>query len=681
MTVSQNLIDRVESIRTTLNEISVYNLDVKTAIELYYELAKKVNEVINELSRFEGVVSEEVVKQNEKLLYLLGEGLKEQVVIKIDELITNGTIQDLINNKIFSDLNTKIETFKQQTEEQFNTIATLKLISDLDSTNYKINDYVDIEKIRTLQATQYALFFRKLRKKESVQICCMGNSLTNGQDTISSDKRPVSSDLTHVSGEPVSSQTIASVTYPEALRNNLKNVYGNQVNVINRGYSGDWVKAGYQRYNKKHSSDLTIIMYGTNDSRASWVPDDIRGNIEEYIKWYEQLIIREVLWGKGVIILKSPKLPSASDIDVDAFRNALDLLGEKYGIPVVDSEEFMRNYDTSIYCDNVHFNGVGYSIFGAKVTALLMSENIINPLIVGDGTKLLTRPTIDNITFCGTSYFDNETSAGTPNENLSNKGIVARIPDGQCVIYSFYSEVDDLVIFPYSNIVASDGKFFVELDFGKQQPKNSLDGAIYASNTLSESNVSYTTYNGLGNYSKVDILNKSFPVLRISGKGWHVVKITSTGGELVLNGLEFMSYENYKQMNDIKSLNDNKTFYYGLSHDTFSSSPTQITSITINKSELLKQLRLTNYYHNTEHWRNMPLKITVFNYGQSIIEYVLLLGSLVDGSNSYLTEYSRKNLVVSPNEATITSVIVNATTVTLNLGGSNRVFSFNIQLM
>ena len=120
--VEKQLIDKVESIRTTLNEISVYNLDVKTSLELYYELAKKVNEVITELSRFEGVVSEEVVEQNKKLLYLLGEGLKKQVGIKIDELITNGTRQDLINNKIFSELNTKIVTFKQQTDEQFKTI-------------------------------------------------------------------------------------------------------------------------------------------------------------------------------------------------------------------------------------------------------------------------------------------------------------------------------------------------------------------------------------------------------------------------------------------------------------------------------------------------------------------------------------------------------------------------------
>ena len=118
MTVEKQLIDKVESIRTTLNEISVYNLDVKTSLELYYELAKKVNEVITELSRFEGVVSEEVVEQNKKLLYLLGEGLKNQVGLKIDELIKNGTIKDLINNKIFSNKNIIINSFISKEEKK-----------------------------------------------------------------------------------------------------------------------------------------------------------------------------------------------------------------------------------------------------------------------------------------------------------------------------------------------------------------------------------------------------------------------------------------------------------------------------------------------------------------------------------------------------------------------------------
>lgn len=145
MSVSKQLIDNVNKIKTTLNEISVYNLDVKTAIELYYELAKKVNEVINELSRFEGVVSDEVIKQNEKLIYLLGEGLKVQVCLKIDELITNGTIQDLINNKIFNDLNNKIDTFKQEVNEQFNTITNEKATkSEVDVERKRIDSFTSL---------------------------------------------------------------------------------------------------------------------------------------------------------------------------------------------------------------------------------------------------------------------------------------------------------------------------------------------------------------------------------------------------------------------------------------------------------------------------------------------------------------------------------------------------------
>ena len=56
-------------------------------------------------------------------------------------------------------------------------------------------------------------------------------------------------------------------------------------------------------------------MYGTNDSRASYVPVEYRGNIEEYLKWYEQAIIREILWGKAVVIFTPPKLQSFGDLE------------------------------------------------------------------------------------------------------------------------------------------------------------------------------------------------------------------------------------------------------------------------------------------------------------------------------------------------------------------------------
>lgn len=152
MSVSKQLIDNVNKIKTTLNEISVYNLDVKTSLELYYELAKKVNEVINELSRFEGVVSDEVVEQNKKLIYLLGEGLKEQVGLKIDELITNGTMDSIINHKIFNELNTKIDDFKETLTNEINNTNT-SLTDKLDTFKEEVD-----EQFNTITNKQSGIF-------------------------------------------------------------------------------------------------------------------------------------------------------------------------------------------------------------------------------------------------------------------------------------------------------------------------------------------------------------------------------------------------------------------------------------------------------------------------------------------------------------------------------------------
>lgn len=109
MSVDKNLINEVEKLKASLEEISVYDLGVYSALELYYELAKKLNELIRELSRFEGVVSDEVIKQNEKLLYLLNEGLKLEVALKLSEFLENGTLDDIINHSVFEGLSNKID--------------------------------------------------------------------------------------------------------------------------------------------------------------------------------------------------------------------------------------------------------------------------------------------------------------------------------------------------------------------------------------------------------------------------------------------------------------------------------------------------------------------------------------------------------------------------------------------
>ena len=109
MQVSRKLIENVGELKKALNEISVYDFDVYTSMELYYKIANKLNEVIKELMRFEGLVSDEVIKQNEKLIYLLGEGLNTEVVKKINQMVADGTMDTIINHNVFSSLNNKIK--------------------------------------------------------------------------------------------------------------------------------------------------------------------------------------------------------------------------------------------------------------------------------------------------------------------------------------------------------------------------------------------------------------------------------------------------------------------------------------------------------------------------------------------------------------------------------------------
>lgn len=102
MSIDKKFFTSIEELKAQINQISVYDLNVYTAIELYYMLSQKINEMIKELMRFEGAVDNEVIEQNKKLLYLLGEGLKEQVSIKIQELHNDGTLESIINEEIFS---------------------------------------------------------------------------------------------------------------------------------------------------------------------------------------------------------------------------------------------------------------------------------------------------------------------------------------------------------------------------------------------------------------------------------------------------------------------------------------------------------------------------------------------------------------------------------------------------
>ena len=50
-TLSEKLINSIEELKKAINKISVYDLSTYTAIELYYQIANKINEIIEECYR------------------------------------------------------------------------------------------------------------------------------------------------------------------------------------------------------------------------------------------------------------------------------------------------------------------------------------------------------------------------------------------------------------------------------------------------------------------------------------------------------------------------------------------------------------------------------------------------------------------------------------------------------
>lgn len=131
MTVGKQLIEDIKELRKSIETISVYNISTYSMLELYYKLARKINELIKELERFEGDLTEEVILQNEKLIYLLGDGLTIEVAKKITELLKNGELKEIIQNKVFKDIINSISNLETNKFDKNELISMSNLGQDV----------------------------------------------------------------------------------------------------------------------------------------------------------------------------------------------------------------------------------------------------------------------------------------------------------------------------------------------------------------------------------------------------------------------------------------------------------------------------------------------------------------------------------------------------------------------
>lgn len=563
------------------------------------------------------------------------------------------------NGKSYAKLGDRLDSVDSQLEH----IATLKTLEDIDGTEIKANTSVDVEYLRTKQITLLGKFYKDLREKQSVNICCQGDSITYGLDTTSEDKRPNDEGFWG---------TIASKTYPERLQEILNFVYPNLCTVQKRAYSGDGTKQGFSRWKTKSNANLTLVMYGINDA----VNGDTGyvNNIDEFIKYYEQIIIRLLNQDSAIIILTPTKMRSCGDTRVDAYSNLLHDLGKKYCIPVIDTNEFTFNYGTDIYSDSVHFNGKGYSLLGAKIASLLIGDGVSNPKIVGNGSYLLPRLSNDSCNFTNSVYTTN-TCNYTCYEQIGDgdEGVVAGIRNGGILTFSFYCNEDNMKVIPYLTGTIN-SHFVMKLDYEEDQPQYTNKYSVFENNINNIATTKVEKYtNENYDFTKNNLYyNNEDLSLNIVLKGWHTLTIQNLGdGELYFTGLEFISLNSfYASSHTIK----------GYTHKEWSSSPATVNYTEIDISKLYKIFKRDKEIISKASFKDIPFELTVYTEGESIVKYLFVLGAN-NGNVAFLSQPIKTNIKDSPNDRLCSSIAFDDTKLTINWSNNlNALSSWSIKM-
>ena len=120
--------------------------------------------------------------------------------------------------------------------------------------------------LREKNQKKYRDLFAKLKRRQPVKIACQGNSVTFGQYTGQSGAIPTNGTETGYGDGSTHQHDQIPIPYPSVLQNTLREIFGDNITVLNKGYSGDRVSNGYNRHRLYSNQDCTIFEYGINDN-------------------------------------------------------------------------------------------------------------------------------------------------------------------------------------------------------------------------------------------------------------------------------------------------------------------------------------------------------------------------------------------------------------------------------
>lgn len=515
------------------------------------------------------------------------------------------------NGTSFEKLGDRLDNFDSHLAESM--IESVRLdIGDL-----KANSDIMIDYIRNKQVELRSLAFQKLTTTTDIfTIITQGDSTIYGSG-MEKDGTQRPADTTPTPSGAVHVAKRATISYPEKMQECLRLVYGNRINVINWGYSGDSAKMGYEKWNKKGTqvADVAIINYGINNGAIPSVPD--YRDVSMYLEYMEKIIINHTLYNRAVYVLTPFKQVKSDQLHIKYFIDSLINLANKYNLPIIKGDILTENQDINIMSgtsneDDKHFNSIGYSIIGARIAGYFIGTQ--NKVTSND--ILLTRQTIDSIRYIKNCTFGGGEGLRTPTE--IGTSIYTYINTDGSVVYSFETKEDNLCVYP---IVAlpSGTNFEMILDFEVQKSQNS-----YVSNEINNYPIlnKNTINNALFNDLKT-VLDGKTKCIVIPTKGIHTITINSKVSFSKLMGIGFLS---------LADLLKKEPFYYGYTSETFSSA-----SVPTTRVPMFAIRKLGYSIDNTYKYKETLLKLSLNNYNKNTINYVLSLGYKKIGQENIIT--------------------------------------------
>ncbi|MDA2567478.1 BppU family phage baseplate upper protein [Bacillus cereus] len=517
----------------------------------------------------------------------------------------------------------KHKTLKERNDSDYKIVST-----QIQKNTQDIDHYSTLFEMRRQQTLLLGLCYQKLQRKQPITINCKGDSITYGLDLYSQDKRPADPE------QPDPNSTRASTTYPEFFQTIMDKVYPELVGIEKFSKPGMTAEAALEAWVENNQADLTLLMLGTNDATY--------GGLKAFSEAYRKLIERELSWNTAVIMLLPPKQKSVMDAKTDVFRGVLIQLAKEYGIPCLDLGEELLNIPASFYSDVLHFNGDGYKFLAAKIANFFINGACLYPTKVTN-RSLLIRERTDGVLlidkYSVVHYKKNPTSDDIHNE----LGIALSMSPGAKILYSVYTEQDNIVCFPAAFLGKTNTAFLqLTLDFGvkTQRISNTNRLGMQSSGLSYEPSQTYTTPKD-GNFYPVfyqtrwgafttnisGIRSLDEKMIVIPKAGYHTILVENTSEEeFTFYGLDFKPYDDV--VNQVFARTPNAVT------KSISSGSAAESQTSVPIKEIFDHLKVNISDQNAE--SNPALLLTVHNIKRGVVQYVITLKGLEGGGANFI---------------------------------------------